>query len=97
MVSSQVQIVGIAWFLRTDYPRLLALFDDREAQWSTYDEWLKSAKRVEAKLTASGQQVVRVKLKPDEFSSWCKQNGLKTDGPARTRFAAEGVKRTLGK
>lgn len=93
MVRSAAQIVGISWFERADYPRLLALFADRKDQWSTYDEWLASAQNVEAKVTAGGVQVIRVVLKPAEFSHWCKQNGLKTDSKARTRFAAEGAQR----
>jgi len=93
--GSKGQIVGIAWFERADYPRLLTLFEDREAQWSNYDDWLNSAKRVEAKVKASGQHVVRVKLDPDEFSDWCRQNGLRVDGRARSRFATEGAKRAF--
>jgi len=82
VVGSVAQIVGIAWFERADYPWLLALFADRKDQWSTYDEWLASAQNVEAKVTASGVQVIRVMLRPAEFSRWCKRNGLKTDGKA---------------
>ncbi len=94
--SPSDQVVGIAWFERADYPRLLALFEDREEQASTYDEWLGLAERAEAGIfMAGGPRVVRVKLKPDEFADWCKQNGLRTDSKARNRFASEGVRRLL--
>jgi len=96
MTGSKTKGAGIAWFERTDYDRLLALFEDRDQYPPNHDEWLGWAEAAAAKLVIAGEPVVRIKLDPDEFSAWCKRNGLKVDSQARSRFAAERVARIRG-
>ena len=87
----QVRAIGIPWYRREDYPRLLALFADAAALPRTWDEWHQRAEQLRGELEARGAIAERVMLDPDEFAGWCVLRGLRIDNDARKRFAAEAV------
>lgn len=85
----QVQIVGMAWFKRENYERLLSIFEDSDKLHGTYDEWLAAAENGRKFLEAKGWRVVCVDTDPDDFSKWCIAHGKNFDADARQSFANE--------
>ncbi len=81
-------IVGMAWYERDDYPRILEIMEDAEKLPRTYDEWKQRAELGESQMRAAGRRVVRAIIKPEEFVAWCATNGHNVDTNGRTAFAS---------
>jgi hypothetical protein len=81
--------VGLAWYRREDYPRILEMMADRREMHDTYDEWLHDVERLEQRLVSEGHAVTHVIIDPEIFRSWCDQHNLKPVAKARSRFVAE--------
>ena len=88
----QISVMGIGWYEREDYPRILEIMEDADKLPRTYDEFLKSAETGERNMTSKGHVVVRAIIKPDEFLAYCRRNGLKVDAQARMRFGSEAAR-----
>ncbi|MGZ3309798.1 MAG: hypothetical protein ACXU8R_14870 [Xanthobacteraceae bacterium] len=89
-----VRTLGIPWYRREDYPRILEIMEDARILPLTFDEWQRKAEGVEH---ISGAPAVRVMIDPDEFLAWCAREGRPVDGKARATFAAEGAARHQAK
>ncbi|MFN3686119.1 hypothetical protein [Salinarimonas sp.] len=89
----KTRAVGIAWYERDDYPRILEIMTDADTLPRTYDAWKKSAEGAERAVKGSGAHVVRAIIEPDKFRAWCLSNGLDVDAKARMRFASETAAR----
>ncbi len=87
--------VGMPWYTRDNFPRILAVMSDSDRLHETFDEWEKAAKQGEAGFKASGRIIVRANLDPDEFVAWCAERDLDTNASARNQFAAEVAYREL--
>ena len=85
--------VGIAWYAREDYGRILAIMSDAELMPDTFDDWLERAAAVEDQLRARGFRLLRVPLRPDVFLGWCQASGVPADAEARCQYAAEAADR----
>jgi hypothetical protein len=84
-------VIGLAWFWREEYPRLLGIFEDAQEMHDTWEEWEQAAKKVENHLKAEGYVVERVHIDPDTFPAWCRSAGVRIVASARSRFTAETV------
>lgn len=91
MQPKSVRAVGIAWYSRQRYRRILEIMDDAEKLPATYDQWLKGAETGERQLKRSGHIVIRAMIDPEEFVSWCRTRGLKPDAQARMQWGNEFV------
>lgn len=89
MTSMPVRAMGMAWYRRQDYRRILAIMTDADLLPPTYDKWLGKAERYERQEIAKGMMIIRVIIDPDEFAAWCAASGLNIDAKARMNFAAE--------
>jgi hypothetical protein len=87
----RVAMLGMAWYRREDYPRLLGIFADRANLHEAYDDWLKAAERGLDTFRSQGQAFQKVYIDPDTFPAWCAEMGLNIDSKARVRFANEAV------
>jgi hypothetical protein len=81
--------VGLAWYRREEYPRILEMMADRSKMHDTYDEWLRDVERLEQQLVSEGHAVTHVIIDPEIFRSWCDQHNLKPVAKARSLFVAE--------
>ena len=91
-MTHQVSL-GLPWYLRDDYPALLALFSDPDKLPKTFDAWLRHAERLEKRLQAAGLKVAKILIRPAPFAQWCKERGVSRDQAARLTFANEAAAR----
>jgi hypothetical protein len=84
-----VSVVGIAWYRRADYDRLMSIFPDREELPDTFEDWLSDAQRTYNELLLNGIIVEKAFLDPETFPKWCRANGMKMDTDGRLRYATE--------
>ena len=87
----KVSAVGMPWYEREDYPRILEIMEDAHKLPRTHDEFVKALQTGERQLKASGHVVVRAVIKPDEFVAYCRERSLKVDAQARIRFGNEAA------
>ena len=81
-------VIGVAWFRREEWPRLLEVSADRDQLEETYDEWLQSARQTLLHLRAEGQRVEKVDIGVDELLKWCQTRHVPVDASARANLAA---------
>jgi hypothetical protein len=95
VTMAKIAAMGISWFERDDYPRILQIMQDAHIFPADYDAWQQKAERQQRDAEARGLRVMRIVVKPDQFIAWCARNRLNVDAEARKRFAAEGAMRNL--
>lgn len=86
-------VLGLSWFKREDYERVLAIMEDSHVLPADFDEWEKRAKAQEASGKAKGVTVRRVIVDPEKFIAWCASKRIALNAQARGKFAAEGAMR----
>jgi hypothetical protein len=80
--------IGVAWYQREEWPRLLAAASDRDDLEDTYDEWLQTAERTLLDLTAQCLAMEEVEVGVDELVSWCQKQGQPLNGAARADYVS---------
>ena len=81
--------VGLVWYRREDYPRVLQIMLDAEDLQESWNEWRRDARRVERELRRQGVPTSRVVLDPDTFLNWCAVRGLEPIASSRSAWASE--------
>lgn len=90
-----ISAIGIAWYKRSDYARILEIMEDREKLPVTFDKWQSKAEQLERQSRAAGKTVVRAYIDPDHFVAWCAANKVHVDANARMRWGNEVAYREL--
>jgi hypothetical protein len=89
MTFPSFKTIGIVWYLREDYPRIVEIMEDGEQLPSSFDEWLALAEKLETEFLDCGLFVVRVTIEPETFLVWQTAHGLPADAAMRDLFASE--------
>jgi hypothetical protein len=87
---SEMRIVlGVTWYRRKDWPRLMQLIPDREIMQDNFAEWLCEAELMEQDIKATGTTTRRIILDPDELTAWCEARGRQPDAKGRAEYVTE--------
>lgn len=78
--------IGVAWYRREQWDRLLQIASDRDELEDTYDEWVTMAERRLKELGQHGYMLRKVDIDVEELLSWCNSQNRPVDGAARTEF-----------
>ena len=81
--------IGIAWYVREDYPHILEIMADGNRFPPSFDAWLNFAEELEIKLSNYGLLVVRVTIEPAAFLTWRAAHGLPSDATSVDLLASE--------
>jgi hypothetical protein len=84
--------IGLGWYRREDWDRLLRMFPDRAKLHDTYDEWLTDVRRGEKLVRRKGNVVKRIIVDPDELAAWCASRGLEPVASARAEYVCEKMR-----
>jgi hypothetical protein len=83
-----IRSVGVPWFTRGQYEKLLKVGDDRATMLPTFDEFERIAGQRFEQHKARGLPVEKVLIDVDEFVAWCQAEARPIDADARAEFAA---------
>jgi hypothetical protein len=83
-----VRCIGVPWFTRTQYEKLLEVSDDRATMLPTFDEFERIAGQRFEQHRARGLPVEKMPIDVDDFIAWCLAEGCPIDAHARAEFAA---------
>ena len=82
------QNVGVAWYRKEQWPRLLEIADDREKLEDTYEDWVKIAEKTMGEMEALGLSLAKVDIDVEELLAWCQKRKIPVNGSARARFTS---------
>lgn len=85
-------VVGMPWYSRHDYPRILRIMKNAAGMPETYDKWKRSAEELLGLPNTDGTKFIPVVIEPDRFLRWCFERGLKPNAKAQHKFADEAAK-----
>lgn len=85
--------IGVAWYRRGEWPRLLEVSADRDKLEGSYDEWLTHASKALGMLKSQGLDPVKVDIDTEELLAWCRSRNLPVDTKARADYTVERVKK----
>ena len=78
--------IGVAWYRREQWDRLLEISSDRDELEDTYDEWQAMAEENLRKLAQHGYVLHKVDIDVEELLRWCNSQNRSVDGGARSEF-----------
>ena len=79
-------VMGVAWYRRDQWDRLLEISSDRAELEDTYDEWKAVAEENLGNLAKHGYKLRKVEIDIEELLIWCNSQNRAVDGDARTEF-----------
>ena len=85
---NQPQHVGVAWYRKEQWPRLLEIADDKEKLEASYDEWVKIAQKTMREMEKLGLSLVKVDVDVEELLAWCQRRKIPVNGEARASFTS---------
>src|SRR5215203_1667568 len=80
-------VIGIAWWRREQWERLLQISEDADSQYDSYDEWLADAEKNLAG-GVNGISGEKVDIDVEELLAWCNEKGLAVNGQSRAQYVA---------
>jgi hypothetical protein len=91
-LDTKQRAVGIPWYEREDYSRVLEIMTDRTKLPHSFDEWLRTAELIERHAQGLGRPTIRAMIKSDAFTIWCSARRLRPNGDSRGLYASEAAK-----
>ena len=85
------ETVGIPWYRRRDYERILTMMSDRAQLPRSYERWRLRAEILEQRLRDTGKSSVRMTIDPKLFARWCATNKLRTNAHARLLYVHHSI------
>jgi truncated hemoglobin YjbI len=83
------KVVGIGYYRREQWLKLLETAADAHILEKTYDEWLEILDSSMGKIRRYGVEPELIYVDVDELLSFCKKKGLQNNASARSMFIAE--------
>jgi hypothetical protein len=85
--------IGIAWYRREQWPRLLEISTDRSELEDSYDDWLEYIEQTFERMRDEGLDPVKVDIDTEELLDWCRSRNLPVNAKARARYVTERVQK----
>lgn len=86
--------IGLAWYTRESWHRLVEVADDRDALDDTFEDWERTALSAIRDIEALGRRIRKVPLDIDALVVWCRENHRQVDSAARADFVAHLLQAT---
>jgi hypothetical protein len=92
-------VVGVAWFSRDEWLKLVDVVPDRSELDDTFEQWEQSAEGAAAMLRGRGIAIKKVMIEVEALMAWCREHKRQPNGPARADYVGlllreEGKKKT---
>jgi hypothetical protein len=84
--------IGVAWYRREQWPRLLEISADRDKLEESYEDWFSNVSKTLGLLKSKGLDPVKVPVDTEELLAWCRSRNLPVDAKARTEYTVGKVK-----
>lgn len=78
--------IKLAYYRKEDWKRFTKIIDDKESLHDTWNEWHNAFLKTKNDLISHGFEVVDIVVDLGELTAYCKLQGIKNDGKARSQF-----------
>lgn len=85
--------VGIFSVRADQWDQFLEMMVDSSDNFSTWERWRIQVDETKLKVAKNGFEVVEIEVDLNEFSAWCAHEDLELNGPARSRYASEMLRK----
>jgi len=82
-----LKTVGIAWYRREDWEKIVEIMEDRANLPRSFSLWLKGAQQALQQIERQGLVAVKAHIDPQSFPTWCRDRGLNVNAAARLQYA----------
>ena len=87
-------VIGVAWYRRDQWPRLLEISTDRSELEDSYDNWLVHVREAFQRMSNEGIDPVKVDIDTEELLDWCRSRNLAVSARARAQYVTEKVQKS---
>jgi len=87
MKKITIRAVGVPWYSRERYARILEVMEDSSVLPDTYEQWRQGAEASVLELRTNGVTVIQADIEPRKFVSWCRHRRHHANAAARQAFA----------
>ena len=81
--------VGILWYRREDYTRILATMLDARDLPTNFEHWQERAQEAVSFIESEGGKPIRVEADLDKIINYCLIRGFRLDAEGRNMFASD--------
>jgi hypothetical protein len=81
--------VGLLWYRREDYPRLLTVMLDARDLPASFEHWQERVQEAVSFIESEGGKPIRVEADLDKIINFCLIRGLRLDAEGRNMFASD--------
>lgn len=81
-------IIGLAWYTKENYAKVVSISKDGHVFARRYEDWLAAAEKQISRFEAQGFTVVKAEIDPETFPAWCAAHGVDVDAKGRTMFGS---------
>ena len=89
-------VLGVAWYRKEQWGRLLEISEDRDQLEDTYEAWEANAKASLPKLRKQNVIPHKVDIDVEELLRWCHSERRPVNGSARAVFTAGKLSEQIG-
>ena|SRR5258705_11430923 len=86
-------VVGVASYFREEWDALRSLAPDAEVLEDTFDEWAAFYRDSIGRLREAGLRPKRVDIRVHDLLEWCRLQGRRPDGAARSEYTSDVLQR----
>ncbi|MGH9345117.1 MAG: hypothetical protein ACRD19_15325 [Terriglobia bacterium] len=86
-------VMGIAWYQRDQWPRLLEISADRDQIENSYDEWLANASKTFEQLKSEGLSPAKMNVDTAELLAWRRSRNRPFDAKERAEYVVERIQK----
>lgn len=82
--------IALAVYKKEEYKEIRNLSDDKNDMDETWEEWMKSKQKTKKnfKIAGAGVKIKEVEITVKELKDYCRKNGMRINGAARSGLAA---------
>lgn len=91
--NSKDIVVGIGWYQRDQYDKLLEAAADRDKLDDSYEAWTASAEKAIQNGVKAGMKMEKVYINVDDLIAWCNEQSLALNGEARAKYVEYQLRR----
>lgn len=85
-------VIGVAWYRRDQWQRLLEIAEDADELSETYESWLSEAEKAIRLMAAENVFLEKVDVDVEEILAWCNARDLPVDSKARSNYVVEKMR-----
>lgn len=88
--------IGLAWYTRESWQRLVEVADDRETLHASFEDWKRQAVATALQLAGAGADYRKVYLDVDALVTWCRERGRPVNSAARAAYTSQRLQQGGG-